>query len=592
MEGKNPSHTGIFLNAYDKREFSSEEVIAREGGQNASDAGRDIPGTTVLEFQKIKFKGKNKEKLIRLFDFESALKTRVKGMSERNQDKPVADGIKELLKTDEITCLLIRDFHTCGLGGKWDSFERGNHFARLVTATNLDDKSDSENLGGSFGAGKTEYAKSSKIRTVIYHSVFQETAESEGAYRRLMAAGVYPKHTNENDSATYSGFGYFGTKVKRDGRYEAAPFVNEEAESIWNAIQELTEHNSDISRNKGETGTDILIFMDSLDLAEIKRAIEDYYFPALLDGQLAVHFIDFDGERESPNPNDRTDLDQFINLWKRSKEKKPIKKDELVVDRFRKIKDKNLGWYAFEEAEEDEAKTKKNNTVALSRGTGMIINYVPCGSDRYESAVGFFEADDDVAQYLRSSENAAHSEWNSDQDRLKNAFGEDGQKTVASINKQIKDKFGAFQRNLQPDVSYSRTQVGLLSRLLSKALSGKASSETPPEGERRPFAVETDHSRSDSQSIWSLIISENEDTPDGEIDIRVTPRIAIAGDSKLVAVKKKPFKVFDGNGKEVDGENLDFKFKKGVEIKLTVKFDNPGNLNYLVKFPVVVSEGG
>ena len=52
MEGKNPVHTGAF-NSYDSRNFTQEEVLAREGAQNALDAGKDVEGITELEFHEL-----------------------------------------------------------------------------------------------------------------------------------------------------------------------------------------------------------------------------------------------------------------------------------------------------------------------------------------------------------------------------------------------------------------------------------------------------------------------------------------------------------------------------------------------------------
>ena len=49
MKGR-ATHTGQFFTSYDPREFTPEEVIAREGIQNALDAGRSSPGVTQIEF--------------------------------------------------------------------------------------------------------------------------------------------------------------------------------------------------------------------------------------------------------------------------------------------------------------------------------------------------------------------------------------------------------------------------------------------------------------------------------------------------------------------------------------------------------------
>jgi hypothetical protein len=94
------------------------------------------------------------------------------------RNKLFVDNLKSFLSADSLHALLIRDFNTCGLGGRWDRYEKGDHFARLVCALNLDDKADGDSSSsGSFGLGKTTYAKNSLINTVIYHSVFKPTEE-------------------------------------------------------------------------------------------------------------------------------------------------------------------------------------------------------------------------------------------------------------------------------------------------------------------------------------------------------------------------------------------------------------------------------
>lgn len=194
MDGKNPVHTGGFLTAYDHREFSPEEVAARESGQNAMDAGRETKGITQLVFQKLVARGKKKQKLLELLELEALLKPRLPIFEKEPRNKLFSESVRHLLEDDELYALLIRDYNTCGLGGRWDRYEKGDHFARLVCALNLDDKADGDaSSGGSFGLGKTAYAKSSNINTVIYHSVFNPTADTDGAYRRLMGAGVYPQ---------------------------------------------------------------------------------------------------------------------------------------------------------------------------------------------------------------------------------------------------------------------------------------------------------------------------------------------------------------------------------------------------------------
>jgi len=596
MVGKNPSHTGGFINGYDSREFTQEQVVAREGGQNTSDAGKNAPGITRLEFHKLSFSGAGKRSLLEIFGFDEALRPRIEPMSKRAEEKIIGDSISEFLKVDSISAMLIRDFNTVGLTGKWDSYEPGHHFARLLSSTNLDDKSDEGDYGGSFGLGKTVYAKSSAIRTVIYHSVFEPTEHTEGANRRLMVTGVYPRHKLPDEAREFSGFAYMGERyVDQDGE-QAKPLTNEMAQAFWEKIEECADGDLNLKRSSKDYGTDVLILMDDLSLPEIKLAIEDYYFPAILSGRLAVHFYDENGDVSSPAPKDREDLDQFIKLWELAKSDKDINESELVVGSFRKYQGISMGRYAFQVAEEDEAKTPKKNSVALMHSmsdTGMVVNYVKLGSDRFETAVGVYIADADLKKYLQMSENAAHSEWSHESYRLKKRFQEEGVKVVKSLNSRLKERFTQFQQKLQPEVERTLTQSGLLARLLSKFLSGSTGDRAPPPPEApKPFAAHLTRSeRSGSKSTWHFKIEENEHTPHEKLKLNVKVGIFIAGDSKMVAVKKKPFFVRNEHGKLLDHDDLSFDFIRGDEINLVIQYEDPGSYNYKVQCDVSILEG-
>ena len=163
--------------------------------------------------------------------------------------------------------------------------------------------------------------------------------------------------------------------------------------------------------------------------------------------------------------------------------------DTKELAKLNAYKGLQLGRIAFEAAEEDEAVSNKANCIALMRGTGMIINYVKLGSENYESAVGAFVAHDDVWDYLKMAENAAHSEWEPNARKLRQKFPEFGKELVESLNNRLGSRFSQFQKRLQPDVSSTRSESGLLARLLSSALAGGAGDLPPPDGTPNPVSI-------------------------------------------------------------------------------------------------------
>ncbi|MEQ3713506.1 hypothetical protein [Lentibacter sp.] len=591
MDGKNPTHTGGFLTGYDQREFSPEEVAARESGQNAMDAGRNVSGITQLVFQKLVATGDQKDVFLEDFKLRELLAPRLAVFEKEERNRVFAASVKKFLEGDEIQALLIRDYNTCGLGGAWDRYERGDHFARLVCALNLDDKADGDSSsGGSFGLGKTTYAKSSSINTVIYHSVFEATEDTKGENRRLMAAGVYPKHNLEKDS--FGGFAYFGEQLgTEDG--VAAPFHSQNAETYWNKVSDV--FSADLTRKPSETGTDILILMNNLDFTKLKKAIEDYYFPALISKQLAVRFIDENGNHDAPQVYNRTDLDQFVRLYKKAVSNEVIKEETLRVDNFNKSDGLEIGRFAYEAAEPDEEKSPRNNCVAIMRGTGMVINYVKIGGDQYESAVGVFVAAKDMHPYLQASENAAHSEWGEHSSRLAQKFDEKGRIFVRRVNSVVKSRFIEFQKGLQPDVSHTRSESGLLARLLTGALSGTKGDKPVIKPFHNPVALSLQQKKRDEKiSIWNVRIRENEFTPNEPFTLKFFPSISLAGDSKLIAIKHMDFTIKDQNGKIIKEESnpeLSYPFQSGMGLDFQVEIPNPGRNNYVVQWKCVAEDG-
>ena len=576
--GKNPVHTAAFLNAFNRRGFSLEEVIAREGIQNSSDAGSDVRGITRVEFHDLEAAQDGKETFMELFSFRELLQDRV-SIFESQRNKRFAAELRSFLMPGELNATLIRDFNTTGLSGDWQRYDPQDHFGRLVCALNMDDKSDANPaLGGSFGLGKTTYSHSSKVYTVIYHSVFKPSERSKGVSRRLMVASTFPRHQFKGKD--YGGFVYFGAPFEEEG--ECKPFEDDDATEIWSKIAQC--FNSDFSRRDSDTGTDVLILHSDLDLSAIRKASEDYYFPAILNNNVDVTFVSKEGELSKPTPHLRQDLDQFTRLWKEADTKSFCKEEDKLCKALNKFNNLNLGVYSFQAAEPDEADSDKSNTVALLKGTGMVINYVKMGTEQYEAAVGVFVADRDVYPYVSFAEDPAHSEWDPDAKRLKEAFPDIGPQVVKALMTRLEASFKRFQESLQPVIKESRTETGLFARLLAEALSGTTGESPVPPGEPVPVAR---HLTQKARGKWALTLQENEHTGQQPWQLTLTPVVSIAGDARKVAVKHKPFTVTDDAGvvyAQSKGDQIPLIFNPGQTINLNIEFDDPGEFDYIVKF--------
>jgi hypothetical protein len=335
--------------------------------------------------------------------------------------------------------------------------------------------------------------------------------------------------------------------------------------------------------------------MDSLELPDLKKAIEDYYFPALISNDLSVVLIDEQGGLEKPSVMSRADLDQFVKLYKKAKSSEEIKEETIRVGSLNKLENHNIGRIAFEAADPDEANSSKANCVAIMRGTGMVINYVKMGGDQYEPAVGVFMASEDIHTYLQFAENAAHSEWSEHSRRLQQNFPEIGKKLVSRVNSAVKKRFVDFQKDLQPDVSVTRSESGLLARLLTGALSGSKGDKPPVKDFRNPVSIHlTQKKRVAEKSVWRLQIHDCEHTPESPFHLTLYPSISLAGDSKKIAIKNMDIIVKHPDGTIVQaGKKPEMKheFCLGKALDFDIEFENPGRHNYVVQCKCVAEDG-
>ena len=60
MQGKTPAHTAGFLNAYDSRGFTPNQVLARRSAKFYVDAGRNCAGLTEMRFHFLRASGEAK----------------------------------------------------------------------------------------------------------------------------------------------------------------------------------------------------------------------------------------------------------------------------------------------------------------------------------------------------------------------------------------------------------------------------------------------------------------------------------------------------------------------------------------------------
>ena len=526
---KNAPNTSQFRNALRSAGFTPEERLVREALQNAVDAwnrNQDTPIRVVIE--KRILTGPEKTALVKGLGLggEPYRRKDLFGLPEGNALQALRDPAVPL------PVIQISDFHTVGLGGRWNGAEKGDHFGRLVVQWGNDDKADDDApSGGSFGFGKTVYAKASRMGTVAYYSVFEPSEKTDGAHARLMGFGLSKQHVY--DGREYTGFAFYGAPDPENPEI-TVPFIDKEA-------HRLAAQSGIRARASDELGTTVLIVDCDLSVPLMVQATEKFWWPRIIRGHLDVTFVD-QGTESLPRPKGNALLTPFIRCmhhFESGTEDPP----KSALDPFRRKlingKQKNLGTLSSIHLEET---SELANCVALVRQPGMVVGYLQCGSDSYEPCVGVFVAHEDIDKELTYSEPATHEKWDFTEDRLLAKCGPDGEAAVKAVGERIERSFKGFQREQQPAPPPGGVFPRELGKLLGQFFSGVGNAQPRPEAEPRPVTINLRENRVNKAKqtfdVAEIEIGLSEHATGDKVRCRVTAHHEILGDSALHVIER------------------------------------------------------
>lgn len=539
---KMPLTTSIFNNVLQSSGFSKEERLIREAVQNSVDAHRvDAELPVSVRIEKRTIRGEDKRKLVQALGLEGEPKRRLSmfNLPEINALTSVSD------PNEPLQVLTVEDFNTCGLGGVWDGTENGDNFGRLVVNLGIDDKAEGTEIsGGSFGFGKTVYGKTSQIGTVGFYSVFDRSHATGGAHARFMATGLYKSHSLEGDQ--FSGFAFYGSPMAAD-EPEAVPFTDDAAHEIARLCGIET-------RSEGEHGTSILIIDVDIDMMKMKHAAELFWWPRIEQKQLDLVLVD-EGVELWPRPRKNPEVEPFVRAWQNlvSESSKPPKSQ---VERFRRETTQNNGLLhrGTISCLALETEIPRANHIALVRGPGMVVSYIPAGSDSYEPAVGVVRADPDIEKILTYSEPQMHDVWDPNSDRLMQHFPLDGPSIVTSTLNSARNYFSRFQKMQEPPVPPGGLEPRTLSQLMGRIMR-PAGSRPPRQSERpeRPVTIAVSEDRVyrngmhfDEAEI--TIRPRAGDADQEEIRCNLIVTHETLGDTTLRIIERGECELFDGQG--------------------------------------------
>jgi hypothetical protein len=351
------------------------------------------------------------------------------------------DGLAEL-EGGSLRVMLIEDHGTRGLtGGEDDQSGNFNALCRheLVTSSERRDS------GGSFGVGKSVLWRFSNLSTVLFSSWL-----SDEDRMRFFGRSLLPWH--EADGEAWEGSGWLGIREESNRGSRAVSVLGRAAEDLADACG--------IGRDPGETGTSILVLGFDEPTLEVEPEIEElcnlivesaarWFWPALVRGSMEVLV---EGWRDDEEVYARhvhptfAEVAPFVEAWSGTPEPDgtPEAPGEIVErelrisipaqrnrrDLIQNPRPATDGLVRLRVRQAESGETEHLNTVALQRGTGMVVDYreirpragldfnfhavLDAGTARGES-----DADRAVEEFLRAAEPPAHQDWTHRTERIK-----------------------------------------------------------------------------------------------------------------------------------------------------------------------------
>lgn len=446
--------------------------------------------------------------------------------------------------SEPLALLYVEDFNTCGLSGNPHSAQ--SHFNRLLLSLGDGSKSRAEgSTGGSYGYGKAVYSSNSRVRTIVAYSTFDED-ETGGPTTRLMGCSYFNGHTfNGEEFAGRAWFGVQDPEIKdRIFAYE-----DEDAHKIARSLG-FTE------RLEKETGTSILIVDRPVSIDELRKSVEEWWWPRILEDGLDIEFEDAGVPAMPPRPRSRPYLQPFIRCFEMAIETTaPLGKQDSFKS-FNRLEGRELGRYGLTLLDPDLIQSEESqiqaNRIALIRTPRMVVAYLEVGSLALD-CVGAFVAAGDADRSLMLSEPPAHDKWDPHSTRFDSDFD---RKVVDRILDRIRSDVRRFAKEAVPKRPASEVRLSQLERLLGKmfrppAKAGKPAGASPADPIEIRFELDPSIVASGdtvrSVGKFSVGLREDADREDTVVTVEVTCLLEEEGnDSSLETVPVTVEAVSDG----------------------------------------------
>lgn len=482
-------------------------LLAREVIQNSWDAARELQESEArvpqfqIEFRFLEFQGDAKRLLVQALALDS-LADRVRVIDRSKIGLGATDCLDKINENDPVRVLQITENAASGMFGPWE--QNKSHMFLALLSIGFTEKF--SGAGGSYGYGKAGLINGSRIRSVIAYSCFRERDNDPGVTRRLLGVTYWGPHD-------FGGVNHPGIGTLSAGAAGAIrPFENEEADEIADRIGfELR-----IPTNPEDLGTTFLLIDTPIEPADLVRAIERSWWPAILEGDFIATVVNFDGSTLSPRPLRDPVLHTFVDAWEismgRSSPGPHDRRTDLTgpdtpaiggVPKYPKAGVLGLvsdlsGWsYADQTTGPDDDVTHKS-LVALTRSPRMVVEYLVVGqSPPYLR--GVFIADPSVDDVLRQTEPKAHDSW-----QTKAEEGEidpDAAAIARHVIQKIKQTVNNHRTKLKPPAPPpEEVDLPFFSEIMRKVMSGAGKGQPHPVPDTRPISIRLEYAPRESRS--------------------------------------------------------------------------------------------
>lgn len=392
-----------------------------------------------------------------------------------------------------LVLLRVEDRDTSGLVGGEDESE--SNFCALCRDSLFSHK-ESAGAGGSYGLGKSVYWSFSALSTVMFYSCLA-SGEHVGRHR-LIGRVELPSHVV--GERRFSGPGWFG---------RCARVANgERAESLWDQQAIDLAKRLRIARPAAVTGTTILVvgFRDPTNeapeggaelLERIRASAARFFWPAMRFPRPLRIVVG--GEPVIPS----AEVGPFVEAWEgreraggRLEKPGDVARRSIPVHLPRRREEKERPDQRGQcelvvRLAESQGAGPRDNTVAIFRGPGMVVKYLPvdpAGARRFHAVLACGEgrspesatdSDRYVEAFLRASEPPGHDEWHVTP-RLKEEYIQGGGARLAQL-------FDDVRREIRELLSPANTDAQRGPELLQRRYPLGGGGDTAPHSGASPF---------------------------------------------------------------------------------------------------------